>query len=44
MSMSDVFEIGVNDALYGRRPCVPEWAWGNNLLVEGYFKGYRSIS
>lgn len=43
MSLQDTFEVGVNDALIGRRPCCPAWAWGNNLLVEAYFKGYRSI-
>jgi len=43
MSVKECFEIGVNDALFGRRPCVPAWAWYNNFLVAAYHKGYRSV-
>ncbi len=43
MSSSELFEAGVNDALVGRRPCPPQYAWGSDILIAAYMSGYRSI-
>jgi len=43
MSAIELFEVGVYDALLGRKPCVPSYAWGNDVLVKKYMEGYRSI-
>jgi hypothetical protein len=43
MTALELFDVGVNDALVGRRPCIPYYAWGNNLLISYYMNGYRSI-
>jgi hypothetical protein len=43
MSAMELFEVGVYDALLGRKPCIPSYAWGNDVLVSKYMEGYRSI-
>ena len=43
MSAFDLFQVGVNDALLGRKPCVPSCAWSSDILVAHYMSGYNSV-
>ena len=43
MTIAEIYQYGINDALIGRKPSIPYIAWNKDELVKYYMLGYNSV-